>query len=243
MGSTPSRTAAIGSTRVARSAGSRLASTVTTVPTTSETMIVRVAKIVLPCGSSIPKETNSASRPFAIPRPMKSPETDARTPITPPSTITEAITCRRVAPSVRSVPNSRARCAIVIERVLAITKMPTNSAIPPKASRNFWRMLVNALVSCTCFAASCVPLRTCAVGGRIGLISATSCAGEMPCRAATSIPSSLPTLPKIFCAVGRSKMAMVAPPIDETLPSLTTPVIRYCWTGPRATAPIVLPTL
>ena len=38
----------------------------------------------------------------------------------------------------------------------------------------------------------------------------------------------LPTLPKIFCAVGRSKIAMVAPPIDETLPSFTTPVIRYC---------------
>ena len=62
----------------------------------------------------------------------------------------------------------------------------------------------------------------------MGLISATSCAGEIPCRAATSIASSCSTLPKIFCAVGRSKIAMVAPPIDETSPSFTTPVIRYC---------------
>ena len=40
----PSRTAAIGGTRVARSAGQRLARSVTRVPTTSETTTVRVAK-------------------------------------------------------------------------------------------------------------------------------------------------------------------------------------------------------
>jgi len=52
--------------------------------------------------------------------------------------------------------------------------------------------------------------------------------GELIGDPATSIASSFPTLPKIFCAVGRSKIAIVAPPIDETLPSFTTPVIRYC---------------
>ncbi len=170
-GRTPSRTAAIGSTRVARMAGIRLASTVTIVPTSSETMIVRVAKMVLPCGRSMPNDVKSASRPFASPRPRKSPITDATTPITNPSMITERRTCRRVAPRVRSVPNSRARCAIVIESVFAITKMPTNSAMPPNASRNFCRMLVKSLVSLTCFAACCAPLRTCVAGGRIGLIS------------------------------------------------------------------------
>ena len=46
----PSRTAAIGGTRVARRAGRRLASNVIRVPTSSETMIVRVAKTVVPCG-------------------------------------------------------------------------------------------------------------------------------------------------------------------------------------------------
>ncbi len=47
----------------------------------------------------------------------------------------DARTCRRVAPSVRSVANSRVRCAIVIESVFAITNAPTNSATPPNASR------------------------------------------------------------------------------------------------------------
>ena len=102
---------------------------------------------------------------------------------------------RRVAPRVRSVPNSRARCAIVIESVFAITKTPTNSAIPPNASRNFCRMLVKSLVSCVCFAASCSPLRTCVVGGRIGAdLGDHGCAARRPCFAATSISSSFADL-------------------------------------------------
>ena len=44
-------------------------------------------------------------------------------------------TWREVAPSVRSVANSRARCATVIDSVLAITNDPTKRAMPPKASR------------------------------------------------------------------------------------------------------------
>ena len=42
----PSRTAAIGGTRVARRAGRMLANSVTIVPTSSETITVRVAKTV-----------------------------------------------------------------------------------------------------------------------------------------------------------------------------------------------------
>ena len=47
----PSRTAAIGSTRVARIAGRRLASTVTTTPTRMATMIVRALTTVPVLGS------------------------------------------------------------------------------------------------------------------------------------------------------------------------------------------------
>ena len=36
--------------------------------------------------------------------------------------------CRREAPSVRSSPNSRVRCATVIEKVLKMMKAPTTSA-------------------------------------------------------------------------------------------------------------------
>ena len=62
--SAPSRTAAIGGTRVARRAGRMLASSVTIVPTSSDTMIVRVASTVPVLGRSAPIATNSASRPL-----------------------------------------------------------------------------------------------------------------------------------------------------------------------------------
>ena len=49
--------------------------------------------------------------------------------MTKPSSSTERSTCRREAPSVRSVANSRVRWATVIESVLKMTNAPTNSAI------------------------------------------------------------------------------------------------------------------
>ena len=49
--------------------------------------------------------------------------------------MTERSTCRRVAPSVRSVASSRVRCATVIDSVLKMTNAPTKSAMPPKPSR------------------------------------------------------------------------------------------------------------
>ena len=130
----PSRTAAIGGTRVARRAGRMLANSVTSVPTSSETTTVRVAKTVEPCGRSIPILTNSQFSNFASPRPRKSPITEPTRPITNASITTDHSTWRREAPSVRSVANSRIRWAIVIESVFAITKAPTKSEIPAKAS-------------------------------------------------------------------------------------------------------------
>ena len=135
----PSRTAAIGGTRVARRAGRTLAISVTIVPTRSETITVRVAKTVWPCGRSIPKVTKSLFSTLASPSPRNSPRTEPRTPITKASITTDQSTWRRDAPSVRSVANSRMRCAIVIESVFAITKAPTNSAMPAKASRMYWK--------------------------------------------------------------------------------------------------------
>ena len=52
----PSRTAAIGGTRVARRAGTMLASTVIAVPSASEMRTVRSANTILTCGSSPPFE-------------------------------------------------------------------------------------------------------------------------------------------------------------------------------------------
>ena len=65
----PSRTAAIGGTRVALIAGRRLASRVTMIPTNRLTTIVRVARTVSPFGNSTPMPTKSAFRPFASHQP------------------------------------------------------------------------------------------------------------------------------------------------------------------------------
>ena len=178
--SAPSRTAAIGGTRVARIAGRSAAIMVIKIPTTSETTMVRVANTVAACGRSIPKETKSEFSPFARPSPRNSPATDASAPITNASTSTERRTCRCVAPSVRRVASSRVRCAIVIESVLAITKEPTNSATPANESRKSSMIARNALVSfCACFACASL-VRACAFGGRIGLTCWSTCAGVYP---------------------------------------------------------------
>ncbi len=133
--SAPSRTAAIGGTRVARIAGKSPAITVIKVPTSSETTIVRVAKTVSETGSPRPSARKRASSPFASARPRNRPTTEAMKPMTNASSRTDRSTCRREAPSVRSVANSRVRWATVIERVLKITNDPTKSAIPAKARR------------------------------------------------------------------------------------------------------------
>jgi hypothetical protein len=129
----------MGGTRVARIAGTMLARTVTVVPTSRLTTMVRVASTVPACGRSIPAATKSEFIPTPSPRPTKSPTTDASRPITKPSRMTERSTCRREAPSVRRVANSRVRCATVIESVLKMTNAPTNSAIAPKPSKMYVR--------------------------------------------------------------------------------------------------------
>ena len=119
----------------------------------------------------MPKETNSELRPLASPRPRKRPITDASRPITNASSNTERKTCRRVAPSVRRVASSRVRWAIVIESVLAMTKLPTNSATPANASRKSWMIVRKLLVSfVSCFACAS-PVRTSAFGGSNGRTS------------------------------------------------------------------------
>jgi hypothetical protein len=172
---------------------------------------------------------------------MKRPATDASAPITNASTSTERSTCRRVAPSVRSVASSRVRWAIVIESVFAITKMPTKSATPANASRKSWMIERKPFVSLVDCRACPWPVRTWAVAGRIGRTCCTSCCGVVPGLAAIEIESSLPCLWKIFCAVGKSNIAIVAPPSDETFANFAIPTTVNVRTGPRAITPIVSP--
>ena len=73
--------------------------------------------------------------------------------MTSDSRMTELSTCRREAPIVRSVANSRVRCATVIENELKMTNAPTKSATSPNPSRIFWRTDVKSVVSLASLAA------------------------------------------------------------------------------------------
>ena len=70
----PSRTAAIGGTRVARSAGRKLARTVTTIPTSSATTIVRGFRSSPLFGSVNPTAEKSANSPLASAEPEEEPD-------------------------------------------------------------------------------------------------------------------------------------------------------------------------
>ena len=118
--------------------------------------------------------------PLASPMPAISPSTEASRPITTPSSTTARMTCLREPPSVRSVANSRVRCATVIDSVLKITNAPTSSEIPPKPSRKYLRIdmlpLSSAASSSACLALSL----TCRPEATSGRTARTSSADEVP---------------------------------------------------------------
>ena len=143
-------------------------------------------------GSVKPTRSKSQKSPLASPTPRTRPTSEARMPTTSASIRIEVRICRREAPIVRAVANSRVRCAIVIESEFAITKLPTKSAIPPKASRKPRRNEMKEFVSAASSFACCVAVFTCAVGGTFCWSSSTSWSSETPGFAATAISSSRP---------------------------------------------------
>ena len=204
-------------------------------PTSSEMITVRVPKMIPVFGSVKPIAVKNPNRPFASRSPRKRPVTDAIVPITSASMKIDRRTWPRVAPRVRSVANSRVRCAIVIESEFAITKLPTKSAMPPNASRKPRRNEMNESVSLASSAACWAPVRTCAFAGRTDRTWSTSCWSETVGLAAMSISSNWPGLSNSRCAVGTSKPASVAPPMSsEPVPNLTMPEILSRTTGPSA---------
>jgi hypothetical protein len=176
-----------------------------------------------------------------MPRPRKRPASEPISPITTDSSTTEPSTCRRDAPRVRNVANSRIRWATVIASVLAITKLPTNRAMPPKPISMYLIRLMPSWVSLLSAAACASALFTCVVSERSGLIWRTSSACVVPGSAPTRIRSSLPALSNTRPAVGRSKTVIVEPPIESTEPKPMMPVMRYVATGPSASTPTVWP--
>ena len=106
------------------------------------------------------------------------------------SSSTERSTCRREAPSVRRVASSRVRWATVIEIVLKITNAPTNSEMPPNASRNTRIVPMPSLRSSEASWTASSPVWTCSDGPTSGRIARASSSGETPLAAATEIPSN-----------------------------------------------------
>ena len=81
-------------------------------------MIVRGSSWLVVLGNSIPKLRSRPCSPSAIRNPKPSPTPDATMPTMSASARTDRLTCLTLAPSARSKPSSRVRCAIRIENVL-----------------------------------------------------------------------------------------------------------------------------
>ena len=160
-GAAASRSASIGVTRVARSAGRNAEPSVTSVPTSIETTTVRGFTTLPLEGSVMPNNSSRLRSTAAIPSPARTPSAEAISAITSASTSTAARTWRREAPSVRRIPNSRVRWATVIEKVLKIVKAPTNRAIPANTSSAVLMKLRNSpRPSSFCSTAFSSPVRT-----------------------------------------------------------------------------------
>ena len=126
----PSRTAAIGGTRVARIAGHEPGEHRHDDPDEQRDDHRARREHGAACGRSSPSAAEQRAEALArgrsrAQRPIERGEQADRGA----SSSTERSTCRRDAPSVRSVANSRVRWATVIESVLKMTNAPTNSAI------------------------------------------------------------------------------------------------------------------
>ena len=129
--SAPSRTAAIGGTRVARSAGKKLAISVTRIPERErdhDRARLEQEPVVRQREPDRVEQREEALRERRgrgrARRSRRATPIDERL-----EHDRQPRTWRRDAPSVRSVASSRVRCAIVIESELTITNAPTKSAI------------------------------------------------------------------------------------------------------------------
>ena len=92
------------------------------------------------------------------------PTTEASSPISSASNSTAARTCRRVAPTIRSRPNSFVRCATVIESELKIVNEPTSTATPAKASSTVRRIPTSVSSESNVKRSSSAALRTSVFG-------------------------------------------------------------------------------
>ena len=103
-------------------------------------------------------------------------------------------------------------------------------------------IVVNVAISLDCSSASSTPVRTVTSPPSSDRIRCVSCSGVVPSAAAAWTASSSPSLSSSFCAVGTSKIAKVAPPIELRSPYLAIPTISNSCAGPSAATPIRSPS-
>ena len=154
---------------------------------------------------------------------------------------TEARIWRRLAPSVRSIANSRVRWATVIEKVLKIRNAATNRATPAKISSAVFKKPMNSPTSSRCDCTFWAPVSTSTEFGSAALRLAASRSGVVPGVAATLIWSSSPSLPVIRCASGRVSSVIVAPPNESTSPRVAMPTSVYSFAAALPAISILSP--
>ena len=154
---------------------------------------------------------------------------------------TDVRICRRLAPSVRSIPNSRMRWAIVIEKVLKIRKPPTTTATPANTSRATVRNCRSSLMSEDSCAALSSPVRTSTVAGSTSRTRSRTSTGSVPSAASIEIWSSSFRLFATRWASGSVRVMIDAPP-KSVSPSLAIPTISYSPSARSPTTPTLSPT-
>src|SRR4051812_27996524 len=211
-----SRSASTGSTLVARRAGTRAATTVTTVPTSTGSQTERGSICSAVNGSASPTASMRSLSPLATTTPRPTPMADAVTPRTSASTRRLVMTCRRRAPIARSSAISRERWVTVIVKVFQMMNEPTNSAMPAKAPNTMPTIWKLAFVASEFSFTTVAPVTASAPWGTTAESRWASSVWETPGSALTSMESYWSGEPRTRCAVAPSKYAEVVPPRSLT---------------------------
>ena len=220
-----SRSAAIGATLLALSAGAIAATRVTTTPMLSAVTATPVVRPNPAVGMPAPIAPSTALSPIARPTPAPRPTTAAKKPIASASAATPASTWPRDAPIARSSAVSRVRWATTIAKVLWMLNVATSSAMPAKASRNVLKKPRKSAssVSIASSTSSC-PVSASWAAGNSASTDERSCSSETPgsaCRSTAYKPSGSPS--RTVWAVSVSNQAKVTPPSCSPEPSSAIP--------------------
>ena len=211
----------------------------------SATTTVRVAKTVPTCGRSIPNETKSAFSSFASAEAEEEPD-DRRDhadherlehdrPVDLPSRRAERAQRRELAHALRDRDAERVRDHEDADEERDEAEREQEVLEESSGSRSCpWP---------ACFASCCAGAHL--RGRRQQRLDLRDELLGRDVRLATRSRSSRASRPcgRCRCAVGRSKIASVAPPSELRPPKLArVPTMRNCSTGPRVSTPIVSPT-